>query len=116
VDPAQSDQYAVPAPEIVDANFFRQDGHCSYSPDRNWLLYDSYPDKDRMRHLYVYNIRKRHAVTLGSYHAPSASIADIRCDLHPRWSRSGRLISFDSWHEGQRHVYCMDLREIIGDS
>src|SRR5690606_35131187 len=29
----------------VDTVFFTQDGHCLYSPDRNWLLYDSYPDR-----------------------------------------------------------------------
>lgn len=116
VGAGHSDPLVVPTPEILDAQFFRQDGHCSYSPDRNWLLYDSYPDKDRMRHLYVYDLRKKRAITLGSYFAPPTSVVDIRCDLHPRWSRSGHAISFDSWHEGQRHVYYMDLREIVGHS
>ncbi len=30
---------------------------------------------------------------------------DLRCDLHPCWSRRGNRICFDSMHEGRRAVY-----------
>ncbi|MDF2721208.1 MAG: hypothetical protein K0Q59_883 [Paenibacillus sp.] len=101
------------APSVLDAGYFLRDGHCSYSPDRNWLLYDSYPDRDSLRHLYVYDLKRKVGTTLGSYYSPPAITGDIRCDLHPRWSRSGTSISFDSTHEGHRHVYAMDLRELL---
>ena len=29
---------------LIDTDYFLSDGHCSYSPDGKWLLYDSYPD------------------------------------------------------------------------
>ncbi|CAG7647125.1 hypothetical protein PAESOLCIP111_05317 [Paenibacillus solanacearum] len=99
--------------EAIDPGFFLRDGHCSYSPDRKMMLYDSYPDKRHMRHLYVYDLEKRKGVTLGSFHSPPGIDGDIRCDLHPRWDRNGTRISFDSVHEGRRGLYVMDLRNVL---
>jgi Tol biopolymer transport system component len=103
----------VPEPVVLDGRYFLRDGHCSYSPDRNWMLYDSYPDQNRLRHLYVYDLREKRGITLGSYYSPPEIDGDIRCDLHPRWIRAGTAITFDSVHEGQRHVYRMDLRSVL---
>ncbi|MGG1515677.1 hypothetical protein ABE504_09715 [Paenibacillus oryzisoli] len=94
----------------IDKSFFLKDGHCSYSPDRRFMLYDSYPDADSYRNLYMYNFQTRKGMKLASYYSLPELDGDNRCDLHPRWNREGSLISFDSTHEGQRHVYQMDLR------
>lgn len=100
--------------EIIDQEFFTADGHCSYSPDRNWLLYDSYPDQENYRHLYLYNLQKGEGYLLGSFFSYPEISGDIRCDLHPRWSPSGKAISFDSIHEGQRHLYYVELAKLKG--
>ncbi|MBD2863541.1 TolB family protein [Paenibacillus oceani] len=102
-------------PEVIDADYFLRDGHCSYSPDRTRMLYDSYPDKSGMRHLYMYDLNLGRGKELGSYYSPPHIAGDIRCDLHPRWNRTGTAISFDSAHEGRRRVYVMDLRELLQD-
>ena len=99
---------------IVDSAFFLKDGHCSYSPDRSWILYDSYPDENSYRHLYLYHIKSGRGKVLASLYSYAPSITDIRCDLHPRWNRSGTAISFDSNHENHRHVYTMELQEVMG--
>lgn len=99
--------------EIIDTAFFLKDGHCSYSPDRQYMLYDSYPDADGYRHLYLYFLENKRGKTLGSYYSLPEIDGDIRCDLHPRWNRAGTHISFDSIHEGRRHVYVMDLRKVM---
>jgi len=39
-------------------------------------------------------------------------VVDIRCDLHIRWSPSGRLLSFDSTHTGRRTVVLLTAEEI----
>lgn len=104
-----------PLIEPVDPNFFLTDGHCSYSPDGKWILYDSYPDIENYRNLYIYNIKERRGITLGSYFSYPKITGDIRCDLHPRWDRTGTAISFDSIHEGQRHIYYMDLKQLVKD-
>jgi len=98
--------------EIVDRGFFQSDGHCSYSPDKRKILYDSYPDADGFKHLYLYDVKKGRGITLASLYSPPVSNVDIRCDLHPRWNRTGNAISFDSTHEGHRHVYIMELDSV----
>jgi hypothetical protein len=98
--------------ETIDKSFFLKDGHCSYSPDRRFMLYDSYPDADSYRHLYIYNLQTQEGMKLASYYSLPELDGDIRCDLHPRWNREGTWISFDSTHEGSRQVYQMDLRDL----
>lgn len=102
--------------EAINPAYFTFDGHCNYSPDRNFLLYDSYPDEEGYRKLLLYDLRKRQAFTLAillSERPGSIPTLDIRCDLHPRWNRDGTAISFDSIHEGHRHVYWMDVTGIV---
>jgi hypothetical protein len=102
----------APTPRFVtiDPEFFKRDGHCSYSPDGRWMLYDSYPDATRRQHLYVYDLQRRRGYELGAFAALPAAITDVRCDLHPRWLPDGR-ISFDSTHDGHRGIYLADPRE-----
>jgi len=85
-------------------------------------MYDSYPDSNDYRHLYLYHLLQGKGITLASYYsdprlnrAIGDSGTDFRCDLHPRWNREGNGISFDSMHEGQRHIYFMDLRQAMKD-
>lgn len=96
----------------VDPAYFREDGHCSYSPNRQWLLYDSYPDGESKRHLYLYHLERKLGMPLGSFHSQPLD-TDLRCDLHPRWNADGTRISFDSTHEGRRHIYEMDIAEAM---
>lgn len=104
--------------EFIDTDYFTFDGHCSYCPaDKNWLLYDSYPDEEGYRRLLLYNLKEGKGYTLARLLSlkKSMQISDeIRCDLHPRWNRDGSMISFDSIHEGVRHVYRMDLSPLTG--
>jgi hypothetical protein len=98
--------------EVIQPDFFAFDGHCSYSPDKNFILYDSYPDADGYRKLLLYDIPKKKGLLLADlFSCKNEFLAneDLRCDLHPRWNRDGSTISFDSVHEGHRHVYLMDL-------
>jgi hypothetical protein len=109
-------------PIALDKSYFLEDGHCIYSPDREWLMYDSYPDSNDYRHLYLYHLPQGKGITLASYYsdpklnrAVGDSGTDFRCDLHPRWNHAGTGVSFDSMHEGQRHIYFMDLRQAMAD-
>ena len=91
-----------------------EDGHCSYSVDRRWILNDTYPDEAGNRRLMVFRIAEDRLVELGKYFCPHTDPISCRCDLHPRWSPDGRMISFDSIHEGARRIYVMDLGDIVG--
>ena len=101
----------------IDPDFFIGDGHCSYSPDRNFVLYDSYASKTfPYRKLLFYDLKKKKGINLGYFSADPAlynNIADCRCDLHPRWTPDGQHISFDSIHEGYRGIYQINVSDII---
>lgn len=92
------------------------DGHCSWSPDRSLMLYDSYPKQDfPYRNLQVYDNATGEVLSLAWFFAEKmlhGSIPDTRCDLHPRWSPDGKTITFDSMHEGFRAVYAIDVAEV----
>jgi hypothetical protein len=89
------------------------DGHPSYSPDKRWIITDTYPDKARMRYLVLYDTYTDKTMILGKFFAPWKFNGYYRCDLHPRWSPSGTKISIDSAHEGVRGSYIIDISQII---
>lgn len=95
----------------LDVEFFKTDGHVSYSPDREWVLYDSYPKADGCRELYLYDLLTKRGGLLGRFKTMPHPTVEIRCDLHPVWAPSGRQISFDSVHEGFRGIYTMNLEK-----
>ena len=86
------------------------DGHASFSPNRQWLLCDTYPrGSERLAQLMVYNIAENRRIVLGEFHHEEQFTGDIRCDLHPRWAPDGKTITFDSVHEGSRQIYLVEL-------
>lgn len=96
--------------EVVGANVFSRDGHCTYSPDRKWILTDTYPDKNNLHTLMLYNIAENRLVELARIYRPRPSDDEWRCDLHPRWSRDGNTIAIDAMYlDGKRQVHLLDV-------
>ena len=89
-----------------------QDGHCSFSPDGKWILTDKYPGSDNRRELMVYEWERDRLISLGRFYSDPMLVGEIRCDLHPRWSRDGGEICFDSTHEGKRQLYVIDVGDL----
>jgi len=100
--------------KVVGEGILTTDGHCSYSPDKRLILTDTYPDRNRLRTLLLYNPKERRRIDIGRFFAPKELDGQIRCDLHPRWSRDGRQVCIDSVHEGSRQVYVLDISPIVG--
>jgi hypothetical protein len=100
--------------EVVGQDVLTRDGHCSYSPDRRWILSDAYPDADALQTVLLYEVATNRRIDIGRFYAPPpVRSGDIRCDLHPRWSRDGRQVCIDSAHEGARQMYVLDVTEVI---
>ena len=77
-----------------------RNGHCTYLPGNEWILNDAYPDEERNQELYLYHVETGKKISLGEFHTPGPYTGEWRCDLHPRFSPDGRLVTIDSPHGG----------------
>ena len=91
-------------------------GHACFSPDRRWIVFDNRIRKgDKgFATLTLYNVESSSQVSLGEFYHDEKFKNDIRCDLHPRWSPDGKIITFDSVHEGSRQIYIVNVSDIVG--
>ena len=98
---------------VVGDGVLWTDGHCTYAPDRRWFLTDTYPDRERLRHLLLFRPADERLVEIGAFHEPPEFGGEWRCDLHGRWSRDGRQVCFDSVQSGQRQLYVIDVADLV---
>ncbi len=82
------------------------DGHGTFSPDQRWMVTDSYPSGGmREQKIYLMDMKTEAVLPLGRYVQPPEFTGFWRCDIHCRWSPSGKMIGFNSTHTGSRQVY-----------
>lgn len=100
--------------KAIGAGILTEDGHCTFSPDRRWVLNDTYPDQHDMRTLMLYRWPDGPRVDLARLYSPKARWwGELRCDLHPRWRSDGKAICVDSVHGGTRQMYVVDVEDIV---
>jgi len=104
----KSEEFKIIGEGVLDC-----DGHCSHSPDRRWILTDTYPDKHHNRRLLLYQPETGKMVELSRFYSPPELRGEIRCDLHPRWSRDGCCVCIDSTHEGTRQMYVIEVGSAV---
>lgn len=103
----KSDKYIHCWPQLSS------DGHPSYSPDGRLIVTDTYPDRARVASIKIMdgkNEKRRDVKVIARVFAPFKYDNDTRCDLHPRWSRAGDKICFDSVFEGHRGLYVISIK------
>jgi hypothetical protein len=92
------------------------DGHCSYSPNRKYVITDTYPNRKRVASVYLcaeVGAKTGLFERVAHVWAPFRYDNDCRCDLHPRWNHQGDKICIDSVHEGKRALYIVSLQQKI---
>ena len=100
---------------IPEVNY---DIHTIYDPSGRYLIGDTYPRRcDNMRRSITLWDKKTggssRLVVLAETIIPDTT--HIRCDLHNRWSRDGRTITFDSTHRGRRDIVELDVSALYED-
>ncbi len=101
---------SILAPDVLD-----RDGHCSFAPDRRFVLNDTYPDEDRLQTLMLLRLADNQRINIGRYLEPREFTGPFRCDLHPRFNRDGTQVCVDSTHAGRmRQVYVVDVSSLTG--
>jgi hypothetical protein len=85
------------------------EGHPSFSPDRRTFVFDGDHSETQQRAVRLYDMVADTETVLGTFPAAPQFKGDVRCDLHPRWNRSGTEVSFDSVHTGARQVYVIPV-------
>lgn len=103
------------APEAIGATVMTTDGHCTYLPGNEWILNNSYPDRQRNQNPYLYHVATKRRFSLGLFHSPPEYSGEWRCDTHPRFSPDGKKVVIDSPHGGNgRQMYLIDIAGIVG--
>ena len=87
------------------------DGHPHVKESK--IIFDTYPDKARMKSLYLYDYKTKELQKLGEFLESFDFYGETRCDLHPRFSFDGKRVFFDSVHEGSRGLYVMEREKNI---
>lgn len=87
------------------------DGHPSCYKD--WIVFDSYPDKSRMQKLFLYNMCSGKIILLLEVYHSLYFMNQTRSDLHPRFSLDGKFVFFDSVFSGKRQLCYIDVSSII---
>ena len=105
----RTEQVDVVAPDLMPVN-----GHCTYLPGNRWILNDTYPDKERLQHVYLYDTKTNTRHPLGDFHSPKEYTGEWRCDTHPRFSPDGRKVVIDSPHLGGRQMHLIDVSGVVG--
>jgi len=97
----------------VGAGVLEQDGHPMFTPDRSWMLTDTYA-YEGSQPLILFRMAdgKRFDVVKFAVH-PDFRDPQVKCDLHPRLDRAGRRVAVDSAHSGVRQLYVVDIGEFL---
>jgi len=106
----RTSQVEIVSEGIIDA---QGDGHPSFSPDRRWLVTDTYPGRDRKSSLLLYDTIGGQLHVAGRFLSPWRFNGTTRCDLHPRWSPDGNWVAIDSVHTGRRGLYLIDVSGLV---
>lgn len=85
----------------------KRDGHPSYNKNNKLYTTDTYPDKCRMSHLYIMN--EKNVKEIGSIYNSFYFDNLNRCDLHPRWNRSGTKICIDGAPQKNRKIFIVEV-------
>lgn len=98
---------------IMGENVLTEDGHPSFLTNYNYMITDKYPNISRDQLLLLYKIKTKKLDVLSRFKVPENYTGEVRCDLHPRVSKDGRMICVDCVENNYRAMSVIDLKEVL---
>lgn len=96
--------------EVIGLDTLNSDGHMQFSPNRRYMLTDTYTDRFRQQYLMVYDKIDKKKHNIAKLHSPiHFRYKYASCDLHPRWNRDGKMVCFDAAYTGKRSLCTIHL-------
>jgi hypothetical protein len=102
--------------QVIGDGFLDFDGHCTFSPDQDWIVTNRKHGNTLEQSLLIYNLRSKQGLVLCRYKMGESKYVsgNVRCDFHPRWNRAGDQICFDalepiSWTRQLHVVYLKSM-------
>jgi hypothetical protein len=97
----------------VGSGILEQDGHPMFTPDRKWMVTDTYVFEG-FQPLILFNMisgERRDVVKFPAH--PDFLDPALKCDLHPRLDRAGQRVAVDSAHSGMRQLYIVEVADVV---
>jgi hypothetical protein len=96
--------------KVLGEDFIIDNGHCTFSPNGNWMATDRTHDDSKSTSLWLFDVAVNKGQMLVNLPVPEYKYlhSNTRCDFHPRWNPSGNKICFDAvdtaTHTRQMHL------------
>ena len=94
---------------VTGVDTLREDGHQSYFADGARMITDTYPNRFRDQSLLLYRCDTDQLSTVDRFKIPHEFDGEIRCDLHPRLSKSERFVCMDIVRNNFRAMTVLDI-------
>ncbi len=100
---------------VVGERTMTRNGHNTYLPGHaEWILNDTYPDKDRLQHVYLFDVKTQRRIPIGDFHLPRSYKGEWRVDTHPRTSPDDSKVVIDCPVGDQgRQLVMIDISGLI---
>jgi hypothetical protein len=98
---------------ILGEDCLTENGHYSFcQANHDWMLSDTYPNSKNIQTLFLFQVSTGIRINIAEFYHDPSLIRRCRCDLHPRWSRDGKMVCVDSTMHGDRQMYLVDVTSI----
>jgi hypothetical protein len=94
---------------VIGNDMLRGNGHQSWFTNQNKILNDTYQDKQKFRHLMIFDNDSQDIFSVGKFYS-KYNDSVFRCDLHPKLSIDNKFIVIDSAHTDKRKIMILEKR------
>ncbi len=99
--------------EKINTDILKEDGHPSFSCNKNLFISDTYPNAKGVSELFLFDIKYDKKILIDKLNSiKKLNNSASRCDLHPKWSLDGKYVSIDTTDQGYRSMYIYKIKDI----